>query len=359
MAKIIYGVLGEGFGHSSRSQIIIEHLQKKGHQVKIFASNKAYAYLSKHFEGVYNIHGLEFVFSGQKIDVFKTIQRNIQKTFLNGRQTFKTILDSVKKFKPDLAITDFEPFVPLISKLQRIPFISVNHQHLITNCELDFFKSWQKDFNQAWIVTNNMYWPASYYFITSFYFPKIKKKFSKNTKLVGPILRKQVLKQKTKTKNHVLVYTTTKESKKVLSIIKNLPQKFVAYGFGKKKDQKNIVFKQPSAKGFIKDLAESKAVITGGGYTLISEALFFGKPVYSLPINGQFEQLINAQYLEKSGYGLFDSDPKKERIEMFFRGLEYFKKNIERDKKNFCANKEFFNLLDKKIKTVINNQKSL
>ncbi|MFC1752443.1 MJ1255/VC2487 family glycosyltransferase [Thermoproteota archaeon] len=350
MARIIYGVMGEGRGHSSRSKIIIEHLLSKGHEVKIITSRKGYAYLSQFFDDVTDIMGLSFVFKKQKIDIGKTIQKNLEKGVTRGPKTIGRLLKIFDEFNPDLAITDFEPFVPGVSYWKGVPFISINHQHLIAHCNLEYLKEWDQDFFYANAVVNNMYRFASQYFITSFYFPPIKKQFRKKTELVGPILRKEVLRQKIKDKDHILVYATTKESKAILKTLKRMDENFIAYGFGKDKRSGNITFKKPSTDGFLKDLAECKAVITNGGYSLMAEALFMGKPVYSIPINKQFEQMLNAYYLERLGYGIYDLNHSKERIQQFIEGLDYFKKNIRRDKELFNGNNDLFRMLDKKVK---------
>ena len=44
-------------------------------------------------------------------------------------------------------------------------------------------------------------------------------------------------------------------------------------------------------------------MITGGGFSLLSEAVALRKPVLSLPLHGQFEQTMNARYLERDGFG--------------------------------------------------------
>jgi UDP:flavonoid glycosyltransferase YjiC (YdhE family) len=63
MAKIIYGVAGEGFGHSSRSHVIGRHLIDAGHEVLFAASRKSLSYLRKHFgEKVKEIAGLSLVY---------------------------------------------------------------------------------------------------------------------------------------------------------------------------------------------------------------------------------------------------------------------------------------------------------
>jgi uncharacterized protein (TIGR00661 family) len=64
------------------------------------------------------------------------------------------------------------------------------------------------------------------------------------------------------------------------------------------------VIKDFSEEGFVEDLAQARAVVTNGGLSLIGEALYLGKPVYSVPVQHQFEQLMNARYLEGLGYGL-------------------------------------------------------
>src|SRR5205823_9055774 len=67
---------------------------------------------------------------------------------------------------------------------------------------------------------------------------------------------------------------------------------------------RNLTFRPFSEKGFIDDLRTARAVVAGGGYTLMSEAVYLHKPLLSLPVQGQFEQVLNALYLEKLGFGM-------------------------------------------------------
>jgi uncharacterized protein (TIGR00661 family) len=83
---------------------------------------------------------------------------------------------------------------------------------------------------------------------------------------------------------------------------------------------------------------------------LICEALYLGKPIYSIPLSNTFEQIINGFMVEKKGYGLYDIKPNYKRLNMFFEGLDYYRKNIERDKENFCGNEELFKCLDSILK---------
>ena len=56
--------------------------------------------------------------------------------------------------------------------------------------------------------------------------------------------------------------------------------------------------------GFIDDLRTARGVIASGGFTLMGEAVYLRRPMLAMPIGGQFEQVLNARYLEAEGYGL-------------------------------------------------------
>ena len=44
--------------------------------------------------------------------------------------------------------------------------------------------------------------------------------------------------------------------------------------------------------------------VANGGLSLIGEAVYLGKPIFSVPVRNQYEQVLNARYLEELGYGL-------------------------------------------------------
>ena len=70
MARIIFGIQGEGIGHAVRSKIIIEHLSKK-HDIEVFASGKAYKYL----KGIKNLHKIDsplLEYKDNQVQILKT-----------------------------------------------------------------------------------------------------------------------------------------------------------------------------------------------------------------------------------------------------------------------------------------------
>src|SRR5205823_1608749 len=76
----------------------------------------------------------------------------------------------------------------------------------------------------------------------------------------------------------------------------------------------NITFKKPSLDGFFADLVSARAIIANSGFSLVTESLHLAKPYLAVPVSHQFEQIFNAYWLEKSGYGAYWEDLNKERV---------------------------------------------
>ena len=66
--RILYGVVGEGMGHATRSKVVIEHLVSRGHKVKIVVLGRAYQFLKRHFDDVVEIRGLTIKYASGAMD---------------------------------------------------------------------------------------------------------------------------------------------------------------------------------------------------------------------------------------------------------------------------------------------------
>lgn len=346
MVNILYGVSGEGSGHSSRSKEVLDHLSKK-HNVHVITYGKAYPYLKQYFPAT-DIYGLHLDFKDNKIAYAGTFKKNIQ-SLITSSQKFKELRALLKRFKPDMIITDFEPTCYYLSKMYHIPLLSLDNQHRITNLVLEVPKKYRKEYLLCRLVIRLFIPKADYYFVTSFFNEKITKK---QTFLFPPILRKEVVNLRPTQGNHVLVYQTSTSNQRLLTLLQQIPEKFIIYGYNQDKKRGNLLFKKFSTQGFLEDLAACKAVITNGGFTLITEALHLRKPILSEPIQGQFEQIVNAYYLEKLGYGLHRDVVEKKDVLLFLQNLSIYRKHLSMYRnKNMDA---LFKALDKIIKKTTN-----
>lgn len=80
---------------------------------------------------------------------------------------------------------------------------------------------------------------------------------------------------------------------------------------------------------------------------MITEALYLGKPYLALPLKGQFEQILNAYYLEKLDYGKYWDEIDKEKIESFLYNIDLYRRNLKRYKKE--DNSKIFKKIDELI----------
>lgn len=343
LARILYGLCSVGIGHAVRSRLILEHLIKK-HKVLVVASGKAYNYLERFFpKNIMNIEGFELVFSDNSIESFGTVLANLKKISGKTLNNLNMCKEEINRFKPDIVVSDWEPFTSFYAKNKNLPLVSIDNQHYIVFGELQFPRKYWFQYVKAKAVLQSLMRKSDYYIITLFYGNKLKHK--KNIYPVPSIIRKDILDKKAYKKDYVLVYQSTKSYERLVNILKSVNQRFIIYGFDKNKKEGNLIFKKFNAgSGFINDLANAKAVIANGGFTLISEALYLRKPLLVIPIRKHFEQILNAWYIQEHKYGEFYEDLDEKSLSHFLMNLENFQ--IPRKKAN---NKKILRLIDKII----------
>jgi uncharacterized protein (TIGR00661 family) len=106
----------------------------------------------------------------------------------------------------------------------------------------------------------------------------------------------------------------------------------------------NVYFRPFSADGFLDDLRTARAVIAGGGFSLMSEAVSLGVPMLSIPIEGQFEQDLNARYLEQLGYGAWTRKLSEKAVRSFLEGTDEYCRRLSQYKKQ--DNRMLFDCVD-------------
>jgi uncharacterized protein (TIGR00661 family) len=322
MANILYGVNGEGSGHSTRAKEVISHLQERGHTVRVVSSGRGLRNLSEKFD-VHEIFGFRFAYVNNRVRYRRTVAKNLLKA-PGATRSLARLMGQVDDWKIEMAITDFEPLSCHVGHRKRLPVIAIDNQHCLTNVAVSLPSHSRRDAAAAKLVTRLMTPRAQAYLVTSFFTARIKKR---NTFLFSPILRREVLAAKPTVCDHLLVYVTS-PSPDLANLLQQVRANFVAYGFGLEGQQGNILFKKPAMEGFLRDLASSKGIVANAGFSLVSEALHLGKPYLAVPVKNQFEQIFNAYYLDKTGYGAWWKDLNKERIESFLFNLPHFAENL-------------------------------
>jgi uncharacterized protein (TIGR00661 family) len=249
----------------------------------------------------------------------------------------RRVLEIIDDFKPDAAGSDYEYFVPRVSRERSIPCLSIDHQHIITTVKhrLPFFA--RLNYIMTSQAVNGMFTCADKYIVVSF-FEQMMKKGIENRVVVPPIFRKEVFCHTSEDQGHIVAYQGYSTFSGFIPFLQKTGRKVKVYGLNRKGSMGNIEFKEDSVSGVLNDLATCSYVVCGGGHTLISEALYYGKPIISFPLLYTFEQYLNAYYLEKLGYGIKASifGASQYLIDIFEENFERYRENIR--KVNFLGN---------------------
>jgi len=354
MAKIWYSVFGEGYGHATRSTAIIEELQKN-HKLLITGFNKSYIYLKERFpEETHKLEGPGFVYKDNKVSVGRTVWE-FSKAF--PRQSTKNIshaFNLIKRFKPDLIISDFEPTSHYLAYFLRIPIIGIDNMSVLSKCKIDVKKGDRLDYFYAKRVINLFTPSRGYHLILTLKKFKIKKD---NVFLFSPVLRKKILNSKSKGGDFILVYQTTQANfKKLIKDFKKIKKSFIIYGTNENRKDKNLLFKKFNESGFIRDLSCCEAVIMTGGFTTISEAVYLKKPMLIVPAENQFEQKFNGVTVKEMKIGDCEKSLDKAKISSFIKNISFYKKNLE--KIGIWNNDALINKIEELIKELAPKKKS-
>ena len=322
MANILYGVNGEGAGHSTRAKGVLTHLQQQGHTVHVASFDRGLRNLSGDFE-VTEIFGFRIAYVNNRVRYKRTIARNLM-TMPQAAKSVNRLKELITSCKIDLVITDFEPLTCHIGHRMGLPVISIDNQHCLTNAVVSYPRQYRRDAAATKLVTRLMTPHADAYLVISFFAAPVKKR---NTFLFPPLLRQEILDAAPRQGEHVLVYVTS-PSPALVRTLSTIRQRFVAYGFGREGEVGNISYKKPSLGGFLQDLTAAKAIIANSGFSLVTEALHLGKPYLGVPVAHQFEQIFNAYWLQKTGYGAYWEELNKERIESFLYNLPLYREKL-------------------------------
>lgn len=322
MANILYGVNGEGAGHSTRAKEVLTHLVRQRHNVHVASFDRGLQNLKDNFN-VTEIYGFRFAYVNNRVRYKRTIEKNLM-TVLHATKSLSQLNALVENEKINLVITDFEPLTCHVGHKRGLPVISIDNQHCLTNAVVSYPKQYRRDAAAAKIVTKLMTPHANAYLVISFFTAPIRKR---STFLFPPLLRQQILDATATEGEHVLVYVTS-PAPALAKLLGSIRCRFVAYGFGHEGTDGNIEFKKPSLEGFFSDLVNARAIIANSGFSLVTEALHLGKPYLAVPVSHQFEQIFNAYWLEKSGYGAYWEELNKERVESFLFNLPHYRESL-------------------------------
>jgi len=345
--KYLFIITGIAYGHFTREEAIIDKLKKLDKKAEIVIAGYETSY--NYFKGKYDVLKLNpivFPDLSSKFKILNILLKNYN--FIAGWiNDIAIINDFNREFKADVIVSDWEPFA-----------IFTKTGYLIWNYKPEFSKA----SNFSLLIQKCAIELG--YFVSRILNKKIilpsfkKEKNIKNFIYTDLIIRKKPneVKELNKYKDSILVMIGGSRygvglAEKIKNVSKGFNEKFIFFGY--KCKGKNCIGFDKFNKDYLSFLKSCKAVISLGGYSGISESVFYRKPNLVFPIKDHLEQYTVAEefkdYIE---IGDIDS-PEEEikiKIENFLRNLSVLKKKLNSLKLNNGAD-EIAEIIYRKAKS--------
>ncbi len=313
MSRIVYGVSGEGSGHTSRAREMVRHLLDKGHDVRVVAYDRSYASLKDEFDCL-EIEGLHIVSRDNRVSALGTLAHNLHRArkAIARNRALRQLFD---QFQPELVITDFEPATAWLARWRNIPLLSLDNQHRLRDMKFRVPASLLLDKWLTRLIIALMIPRPDIALATSL---EQGPSTHPRTRIFPPIVRQQVLDLQPANEDFHVVYVTSAFDSLIYALRFFEDRTFHVYGHHAERVDGNIHYRAFSGDAFVQDLARCRSVIATAGFTLMSERPSLPKPLLALPMTGQFEQQVNALFLERSGCGMNARRASVEVLQTFF-----------------------------------------
>lgn len=311
--RILYGVQGEGRGHAARSLQIIQWLMAQGHQVVALTGGDAWPVLAGKGIALVEVPMLRYHFGPDgALSPRLTFIRNLLPVLglmLGSGRSFARVAGFADRFRPDLIISDFEPFLSRLARKRGIPLLAIDHQHFLTESALPSLKGWQKSL-MLWLFQLGTFLlggrPDRIITSSFHHFPR---KRGSRAVFVGPFIPDYLKTLAPECGDSVTVYLKQpnylREMLPVLAAQTGTAfQVFSDWGDGPPRSlPPHIKAERIDREIFLASLSRARALITTAGNQVVGEAIYLRKPVLAFPEPDVLEQELNALALVRSGFG--------------------------------------------------------
>ncbi|MFO0839670.1 MAG: glycosyltransferase family protein [Phycisphaerae bacterium] len=301
--RIAYGVHGYGRGHATRALSVLPELAGR-HELLILAGGEAYSAIWPDFP-VFRIPTLGYYYDrhGRRSN-YQTFKRNLPAVLdllLRG-PAFQMVLDTVRDFRPDVVISDAEPYTHRVARLLRIPRIGFDHFGIMAHCKPPLPIRDMPSARRDVLVYRALMGDPQRVIVSSFYPAPPRRR---SVRVVGPLLREAVRNSQPRAGRHLLAYFNNglhQFTPRLERTLRQLDCRVLVYGVQRQGSDGCLDFRPASNLPFIEDMAGCRAVISTAGNQLVGETMHLGKPILVMP-EDCVEQRLNAAAVERMGIG--------------------------------------------------------
>ncbi len=290
--------MGDSRGHLTRALIMAGELA--GHEL-LFVGGGCAEELRALGHRVHTLPMPETILANNRVDTPATAA-NFLRLMLGKGAVLRSLARELERFKPDLAVTDYEFYLPRAARLLGLPCVGFGHQHVLTRCDDTLPPGKAVSRLTTTAAIRLLFSVPERYLVTSF-FPARPK--GPDTQVLPALLRPDVPGLAPQTGEHVLAYFRSGVEAGLLEALAATGREVRLYGQGERPGVGRLRFLPASRERFLEDLAGCAYAVSSGGHNLLSEALCLGKPVLAVPADMFYEQFVNAWHLRRLGFGDF------------------------------------------------------
>jgi uncharacterized protein (TIGR00661 family) len=260
--------------------------------------------------------------------------------------TVRRLATMIRDEQPDLAITDFEPALPRAARRTGLPFLSLDHQHFLTTSDLSSLPSSIGRQVALMAAVVHLYYRGQIEtLVSSFYHPPLRRG-CRGVRRLGVMLRPEILALEPERAGHLVAYFRRFATDQSLHALRATGRKVHVYGLGDRPREGRLHFRAVSESAFLEDLAAADALVTTAGNQIVGEAMWLGKPVLAMPERNNYEQYVNAHYLQESGAGIWKEIHQltAEQMIHFVDRLDRFRPSIDRNR--LSGNSEVLSIIE-------------
>jgi uncharacterized protein (TIGR00661 family) len=314
--KFLFLVQGEGRGHMTQAIAFAKMLEESGHQVSavILGRSKRRA-VPEFFRKQFSVPIEEVESPNFEVDknekgilIGKTILSNLCQ-LPKFWESLRKIDSTVKRENPAVILNFYDllgGFYALLFRPKAAYWV-VGHQYLSAHPSFIFAPS--RHFQRQLFLLNT--WMTAFGADQRLALSSVKTQSSSTVAVVPPLLRPEVKSLKSTSGDFYLAYMVNSGYREEVINFAKIHPNLIIKAYWDKKDAAevenplpNLSFHPIHDQNFLQDMAACKGLICTAGFESICEAMYLGKPVMLIPLEGQYEQSCNALDAVASGAGI-------------------------------------------------------
>lgn len=337
MAKAYLTPYGVGLGHASRLVMVADRLQRMGIVIRFSSFGEAATYISMQGYKCIAVPPVEFAWN---IEGEFSIKRNIANTpnwFTNFSRQINKETRSMTEYKPDIIVSDSRLSSLVTAKFFGIPSVVIlNQVKLLLSPRLREFRiarlfekmtgeilgvTWTTadkilvpDLPPPYTIASHNIWDTSSVVAKLEYVGFTAPKLGVSEEQINKVANGLGL---NRSRPVIFIHisgpieTRTPIIRIILEACKSLRRE-VQYIISEGRPKGNLEPKKLSGSGWYYEwcpvrneiFAMSNLLVLRGGHVALSQAIQFGKPIITIPIENHGEQLGNSEKIAKIGAGL-------------------------------------------------------